>query len=119
VWPADDPTGGFGDTDGGLSKTFLWNHRAQYAELARLAFDKRLAEELYDIRTDPGNLRNLAGKPETAKVQRELAARLDDHRKRTADPRILGRGDELDAVMRRFPSLSAAVNRAQEGRKKK
>jgi N-sulfoglucosamine sulfohydrolase len=119
VWPIDDPTGGFGDTDGGLSKTFLWNNREKYPELTRLAFGKRPAEELYDIAADPGNLRNLAGKPATANIQRELASRLDEHLRRTADPRAHGRGGDLDAVMRRFPSLSNEVNRAQEGRTKK
>ena len=28
IWPDDDPVGGFGDTDGGPAKTFLWEQRA-------------------------------------------------------------------------------------------
>jgi uncharacterized sulfatase len=116
VWPADDPTGGFGDSDGGPSKTYLWTHRKQHAELARLAFGKRPAEELYAA-SDAGNLRNRAGDPKLAAVKGDLAARLDRHLKETSDPRANGQGEALDAVMRRFPALSAEVNRQQEGRK--
>jgi len=106
VWPEDDPVGGYGDTDGGLSKTYLWRNREKYPELFQLAFGKRPAEELYAIGQDPFQMRNLAGKPDYERARKDLAARLDAHLKRTADPRALGRGAELDAVMRRFPSLA-------------
>ena len=105
VWPEDDPVGGYGDTDGGPTKTYLWRNREKFPELFRLAFGKRPAEELYDVREDPFNMRNLAGKAQYEKIRKDLAARLDAYLKRTADPRALGRGEELDAVMRRFPSV--------------
>ena len=57
------------------------------------------------MREDPFNMRNLAGKAQYEKIRKDLAARLDAYLKRTADPRALGRGEELDAVMRRFPSV--------------
>jgi hypothetical protein len=117
AWPADDPVGGFGDTDGGPAKTFLWRNREEYPELARLAFGKRPAEELYAVKEGPANLKNLAGKPETEAVRKDLAARLNRYLEQTADPRAIGKGESLDEVMRRFPSLSAAVNAAQEGRR--
>jgi uncharacterized sulfatase len=117
TWPADDPTGGFGDTDGGPTKTWLWNHRAEHAELARLAFDKRPAEELYEVANDPGNLRNLAADLRHAAARKRLAGRLDAHLRKTEDPRVTGNGASLDAVMRRFPTVPAAVNAEQEGRK--
>ena len=34
--------------------------------------------ELYDLEADPGELRNLAGRPETAAVQRELCVALTE-----------------------------------------
>lgn len=105
VWPDDDPVGGYGDTDGGPSKTCLWRNRERFERLFRLAFGKRPAEELYAVRNDPAQLENLAGKPEYDRIRRELAARLDSYLKATADPRALGRGAELDAIMRRFPDL--------------
>jgi len=107
VYPADDPVGGFGDTDGGPTKTYLWQHRAELGALCDLSFGRRPAEEIYDIRRDPYNLRNLADAPEYAAAKRKLADRLDAHLKRTLDPRASGRGSELDAVMRRYPKLQA------------
>ncbi len=105
AWPEDDPVGGYGDTDGGPTKTYLWRNREKFPELFRLAFGKRPAEELYAVRRDPFNLRNLAAGPEHQAVRKQLAARLEAYRKRTGDPRALGRGAELDGVMRQFPSV--------------
>jgi len=106
VWPENDPVGGYGDTDGGPSKTYLWRNREKYPELFRLAFGKRPAEELYAVRQDPFNMRNLAGSPQYQAVRKDLAARLGAYLKRTQDPRYSGRGWELDAVMLRFPALA-------------
>ena len=117
VWPSDDPVGGFGDSDGGPAKTYLWEQRTKHPELSKLAFGKRPAEELYSAATDPANRKNLAGAPEYASAKRKLADRLDAYLRKTADPRSSGNGDVLDSVMRRYPSLSPEVNRQQEGRK--
>lgn len=106
VWPDDDPVGGYGDTDGGPSKTLVWHNRERFARLFQLAFGKRPAEELYAVKGDPYQLDNLAGKREYESVRRDLAARLESYLKATGDPRALGRGAELDAVMRRFPRLA-------------
>ena len=116
VWPADDPTGGFGDTDGGPAKTYLWEQRARHPELARLAFGKRPAEELYSA-ADTANMANLAGRPGHEAARKDLSARLEAYLKKTGDPRFTGQGAILDEVMRRFPSLSSAVMAEQEGRK--
>lgn len=105
AWPADDPVGGFGDTDGGPAKTFLWENREKYPELARLAFGKRPAEELYAVADGPANLKNIAGRPEMEEVRKRLAARLAGYLKQTEDPRMAGKGESLDEVMRRFPRL--------------
>jgi uncharacterized sulfatase len=107
VWPPDDPTGGYGDTDGGASKTYLCEHRREHARLFDAAFGKRPAEELYDVTADPANLNNLAASPRLAGVKRRLAERLDAHLKRTADPRATGNAELLDGIMRRYPKLGA------------
>ena len=107
VWPNDDDTGGFGDTDGSPTKTYLWNNRDRHQAEADMAFGKRPAEQLFDVRRDPANRDNLADDAGYAQIKRLLSAKLDRHRARTADPRIIGRGHELDAVMRRFPTLGS------------
>ena len=49
----------------------------------------RPAEELFDIRSDPACLHNLAGEPEHRSTQDELAQRLTDYLTETADPRVV------------------------------
>jgi N-sulfoglucosamine sulfohydrolase len=107
VWPKGDPVGGYGDTDGGPAKTYLWENRGKYPELFRLAFGKRPAEELYAVKADPYNLHNLAGEAKYAKIQQALADQLRSHLLKTQDPRETGRGNLLDAVMKRYPVLGS------------
>lgn len=113
VWPSDDPTGGFGDSDGGPTKTVLCTD-SKYRSLFERAFAKRPAVELYDVHADPANLTNIAAV--NGRLVAELKARLDRHRKATLDPRATGRAEELESVMRRFPSIAAEVSKQQEGR---
>ncbi|MBN2315596.1 MAG: sulfatase [Sedimentisphaerales bacterium] len=96
VWPADDPTGGFGDCDGSPTKTYLCTHRRDQSYFFNLAFGKRPADELYDIKNDPYQLRNLADQNQYAEIKMELAARLKKELIETQDPRALGKGQELD-----------------------
>ena len=62
----------------------------------QLAFGPRPAEELYDVREDPEQVRNLATQPDRAAVLREMREALEAELRRTDDPRILGRGGEFD-----------------------
>lgn len=107
AWPEDDPVGGFGDIDGSPTKTHMWRHRKEHPELFRLAFGQRPAEELYMIRDDPYNMKNLAADPELAEIKQDLAERLKQHLERTNDPRAVGRGDQLDEIMKRYPVLGS------------
>jgi uncharacterized sulfatase len=107
VWPDDDKTGGFGDTDGGLTKSYMVDRREQYAELFRLAFERRPAEELYDLRSDPFQLKNLVEDPALAGARKELSARLSEYLRLTDDPRAIGRGSQFDEVMKRYPLLGS------------
>ena len=107
VWPENDPTGGFGDTDGSPTKTFLWEHRDEYPTLAEAAFGKRPAEELYDVREDPFNQNNLAADPTFVPIKELLGRKLDAHLRRTEDPRAFGRGDRFDRVMKLYPVLGS------------
>jgi len=107
VWPQDDPVGGFGDIDGGPSKTYLWEHRKDYPILFDKAFGKRPEEELYEVHNDPFSLKNLASDPKYRQIKQELSHKLEAHLKATGDPRAIGRGDSLDAVMKRFPAMGS------------
>jgi arylsulfatase A-like enzyme len=88
-WPAGDPTtwhsvGPFGDIDPGPTKDLL------VEPFLRLATAKRPAEELYDLRADPAQLKNLADDPASGPLLQARRAGLDAWMRSTADPRADG-----------------------------
>jgi uncharacterized sulfatase len=96
-WPAGAP-GEYLDIDGSPTKTVMLERReeADVKRLFELACGKRPAEELYDLRKDPGQLIDVAGLPEYADALKKLARSLMDELERTGDPRISGRGEVFD-----------------------
>ena len=103
AWPPNDPTGGFGDTDGGPTKTYIWEHREDQPRFSEMAFGLRPAEELYAVHDDPLDLTNRANDPELGGIKAKLSIQLDQYLAVTSDPRASGEGQFLDAVMRRYP----------------
>ena len=102
-WPAGDPelyhsVGPFGDCDEGPTKRYILDHRGEpkFARFFELAFAKRPAEELYDLRKDPHQTVNVAGRPEYAAAQRRLRERLESWMKQTGDPRATVDDDRWD-----------------------
>jgi len=102
-WPVGDleGTGGygpFGDCDAGPTKKYLLAHRDDptAARFFQLAFAQRPAEELYDVKQDPCQLDNRAGRPEYAAAQQQLRAMLDGWMRRTGDPRAIHDDDRFD-----------------------
>ncbi|HET6574681.1 MAG TPA: sulfatase [Fimbriiglobus sp.] len=105
LWPNGIPdaakaqiANSFADCDNGPTKSFLIEHKDD-PEVRRsydLAFAKRPAEELYDLRKDPDQLTNVADRPEYAKALGELREKLTAELKATKDPRVLGGGDQFD-----------------------
>jgi N-sulfoglucosamine sulfohydrolase len=89
---------GYSDTDASPTKAYMIKHRddPKVHSLFELAFGKRPAEELYDLKKDPAQLDNVAGKLEYVKIQKKLAAELIAELKATKDPRVLGKGDMFD-----------------------
>ncbi len=102
----------FADIDDGPTKTFLVENSGheKYREYFLQAVGKRPGEELYDIRTDPGCLNNLAARPEYADIRRDLAERLETYLEESGDPRIIGPDPEVFESypryggIRRYPS---------------
>ncbi|MGH9340859.1 MAG: sulfatase family protein [Acidobacteriota bacterium] len=96
-WPAGDPPL-FGDVDAHMlqypcpSKMYLLQHRhkPEVAPLFELAFGKRPAEELYDLRKDAACMSNVASLAEYEPMRQGLRRQLEDYLRKTGDPRILG-----------------------------
>lgn len=94
-WPAGVPEGAthpigrFADCDDGPTKFFLMDHREnpEFMRFFELAFAKRPAEELYEIKKDPDQVNNVAFDPDYSQIRSTLAARLMDELKATSDPR--------------------------------
>lgn len=102
-WPAGDPemvfsVGPFGDIDGGPSKTLLLDRRSDPAiePFFTLATARRPAEELYALKSDPHQLKNVAGHAEHAAAQKRLRTELDTWLRETGDPRISSDDDRWD-----------------------
>ncbi len=102
-WPAGDPEkwksgGPFGDCDASPSKNFILEHRSEpeISQFFRLAFEKRPAEELYDVSRDPRELVNLADHAEFASAKKKMRALLDRWLKSTKDPRATKEDDRWD-----------------------
>jgi len=97
-WPAGDPDAAncaraipFGEVDSSPTKSLLMDKEDVYAKYHHLAFGKRPAEELYDLRTDPGQLTNVAADAAYAAAKNALSARLQQYTAKTGDPRALGK----------------------------
>jgi len=113
-WPAGDPNGletpraqpfsfeqladrtqhALADIDAGPTKAWLVHHREQsgVANFYRLAAGKRPERELYDLRSDPQQLKNVAAEPRYSKDVARLDQQLMAELKKTGDPRAHGRG---------------------------
>jgi N-sulfoglucosamine sulfohydrolase len=78
------------DMDAGPTKAWLVSHRNDPAWKWHydLAFAKRPREELYDLRNDPDQVRNVAGDPAFSEPKRKLEQRLMSLLRETNDPRL-------------------------------
>ena len=92
-WPAGDPVlvhsvGPFGDVDGSPTKDLILDRRGDPAvkDAFRLAFEKRPAEELYDLEHDPDQVKDVARDEPHAAIKARLRARLDRWMVDTGDP---------------------------------
>jgi len=94
------PGNWYADTDNGPTKTYMIENRdkdALHRRLYELAFGKRPAEELYDLKKDPEQLHNVAADAEYRQLKRQLSERLMTMLRETGDPRATGHGDVFDS----------------------
>jgi N-sulfoglucosamine sulfohydrolase len=114
-WPAGTPNyeraaipgAWLADCDNGPTKSYIVDNRDKddaHRRAYDLCFGKRPAEELYDLKNDPEQLENVAGKAEYAEARTELSKTLTAQLKATGDPRVIGGGEKFDE----FPYLGGA-----------
>jgi uncharacterized sulfatase len=80
----------FADMDAGPTKAWLVAHRndPKWRWHYEYAFGKRPAEELYDLKADPDQVKNVAADPAFAAVRKEMADRLTKVLADAGDPRV-------------------------------
>lgn len=114
-WPSGSPNAAdcargipYGEIDSSPTKTFMMENRDDPTvdRLAELAFGTRPGHELYDLRKDPGQLRNVATEPALADQAKELDGQLMAHLAETGDPRALGKPAPWDF----YPYYGRKVN---------
>jgi arylsulfatase A-like enzyme len=108
-WPMGTPTGisetkapdaaaltnntfaAFGDMDASPTKAWVVEHRndPKWKPFYDRAFGKRPAEELYDLRKDPDQVKNLAGAASYAAERKDMADRLTKILTDARDPRVV------------------------------
>jgi arylsulfatase A-like enzyme len=102
------------DEDAGPAKAWLVGRRDDppWKPLFTLAYGKRPREELYDLKSDPHQMKNVAAEPTYAEVRAGLERRLMDELTRTGDPRVVDDGKFFET-----PPLAGPV--ADEGAARK
>ncbi len=103
---------GFADMDASPTKEWLIAHRAdpQWKWHYEHAFGNRPGEELYDLRKDRDQVKNVAADPAYAKTKAELSAQLMKLLTEAKDPRVTGDGQTFER-----PPFSGPVNDGADG----
>ena len=88
----------FGDLDASPTKAWIIDHRNDPGidRYFDIAFGRRPAEELYDLKNDPHQIKNVADDPAYADARKQLSTRLMTVLKETGDPRVTRDGSTFD-----------------------
>ncbi|RMG59639.1 MAG: hypothetical protein D6722_21950 [Bacteroidetes bacterium] len=115
-WPAgaplqllDDgqPGHGFTDVDWGGTDSYFIYHQADSAMAPYIAqaFGKRPAEQLFDVRADPGCRQNRSGDPALADTLATLRQQMTTFLQETEDPREVGPDPDLFETFPRYSPI--------------
>ena len=93
---------GYADIDASPTKAWLYRHRkdATLQRFLRYAWEKRPAEELYELKSDPFQQDNLADDPEWAERKAQLASQLLAELRKNNDPRLVDAFDSVPYLVR-------------------
>ena len=98
-WPGGNPETGYMDCDAGKTKSeILHRHRADANDpFWALCFGLRPAEELYNLKSDPDCVQNLAALPNFAIQKTKLREQMHSELRAQDDPRMSDNGGVFDA----------------------
>lgn len=95
----EDTFSAFGDLDASPTKAWIALNCEQDPSKRTyfdIAFGRRPAEELYDLKVDPDQVYNVASAERYAEIKLDLSERLMTTLKETGDPRVTGDGTTFD-----------------------
>ena len=97
-WPAGNPETGYLNTDGSPTKTEILNLKREgvNGDYWNLAFGKRPEETLYDLKTDPNCITNIASVDKYISLKDSLRKILIEDLTINRDPRIISGGEIFD-----------------------
>ncbi|HTN74489.1 MAG TPA: sulfatase [Pirellulaceae bacterium] len=95
------------DDDAGPAKAWLVGQRdsVQWKPLFEHTYGKRPREELYDLKADPHQMRNVAADSKFADIRVKLETRLLAELERTGDPRLIDDGKYYETAPLAGPVL--------------
>lgn len=107
---------GFADMDASPTKAWLIAHRddPKWKSYYDHAFGRRPGEELYDLKKDPDQMKNVAGDPAYAAAKTELSTQLMARLTAAKDPRVTGDGQTFER-----PPFTGPVTEDEGGRGQK
>jgi N-sulfoglucosamine sulfohydrolase len=94
-WPVGNPETGYRNCDDSPTKELLLSG---FDENYRMSFGKRPPEELYDIKEDPGCVKNLAADTRLVMIKRELRHRMEEMLRQEGDPRLTGNAAFFETI---------------------
>lgn len=106
----------FPDDDAGPTKAWLVGHQhdPQWQAYFERTYGRRPREELYDLKADPDEVKNVASESAYQSVRAELEQRLFAELRRTNDPRLVDDGRFFET-----PPMSGPAPETLQGRGKK
>lgn len=99
-----------GDVDACPTKAFMMKHSKRFPQEYELCFGKRPLEELYDVRNDVWQVKNLASDPKFAELKQTLWKQLEETLRSTGDPRVNQHDPWQDYVYRQTIGFGATFN---------
>ena len=104
------------DEDAGPTKAWLVGVRndPKWKPHFEWVYGKRPREELYDLKSDPHQTKNVAADPRYASARAQLETRLMDELRRTGDPRLVDDGKFFET-----PPMSGPTDEPRTGKNKK
>jgi len=103
------------DEDAGPAKAWLVEHRndPKWKPYFDHAYGKRPREELFDLKKDPHQMRNVAAEPQYAETVAKLRKRLLDELTRTGDPRLIDDGKFFETPPMAGPLVETPKRKAK------